>query len=180
MLTVVLFAVGSRLFGPAVQQLRGKHEYVEYAARVMDFIGIMSSDDSDSGSSEEPGGTSDTSTTKGAARRSGVSDPSAVPGDLPQHPRATETLYNVGPAHVLIYQRVAGSRDQVIGQLREQMRKQGWKQVSETPGDWSTLVRWTKGERSCMVEFADDSGVTEIWLRSIPPRSRQSTVPNPQ
>ena len=47
------------------------------------------------------------------------------------------------------------------------MRQQGWKLATENPGELSTLMRWTKGPRSCVVEFADDEGSTEIWIRSV-------------
>jgi hypothetical protein len=180
-LIVVLFAVGGQLLGPLLQQLRGKSEYVEYAARVMDFVGLMSDKDSDGESSDEAvGEVRDTSTSQRAARRPGVSDPSAVPRDLPLHPNAFETLSNVGPSHILVYQRVSGLRDAAIGQLRERMGQQGWKLVSETPGDWSTIIRWSKGTRNCMVEFTDDSGATEIWIRSMVPGSHRSTAPSRQ
>jgi hypothetical protein len=169
-LLVVLFAVGSHLAGPLLQQLRGRSEWAEYAGRVMDAVGILSQKNEDEPEESASAARTDSSAAGRSKRRPGVSDSAAVPRDLPRHPRASETLYNVGPDHVLIYQRVAGTRDAAIARLREAMAQQGWKAASENPGDWSTLIRWTKGNRSCMVEFADDGGSTEIWIRSkVPP-----------
>jgi hypothetical protein len=164
---VVLFAAGSHLVGPVVQQLRGKSEYAEYVGRVMDFIGVMSNSDPEDKSPDQVSRTvGDTAASGRAARKPGVSDSSGVPRDLPLHPGSLETLYNVGPGHVLVYQRVAGLRPAAISQIREAMGRQGWKQMSVSAGDWSTIIRWSKDRRSCSVEFDDDRGATEIWIRS--------------
>jgi hypothetical protein len=104
-----------------------------------------------------------------------VSDSSALPKDLPLHPAALEALYNVGPTHVLVFQRVAGPRDAAIAKMRQTMGQHGWKVTSESSGDWSTIIRWAKGVRTCMVEFADDSSGTEIWYRSVVPKKRAAT-----
>ena len=162
------------MIGPLAQRFREKSVWAEYVARVVDFAGLMSKDDPDPPASDErsEGGSDDSLAAARNARRPGVGDPSALPKDLPVHPAPLEELYNIGPAHVVVYQRVAGSREAAIAQLREAMRRQGWRVASETPGGSSTIIRWTKGARSCMVEFAHDSGSTEIWLRSLPPGKR--------
>lgn len=164
-LVVVLFALGSHLAGPLLQQLRGRSEWADRAARAVDVVGILSpkKDGADEGPAKEP---ADSTSGRRPSRRSGIADSTAVPQDLPRHPRAVETLYNVGPEHILIYQRVPGPRDAAMAAVREMMRKEGWKLARENPGEWSTLIGWTKGARSCMVEFAADSGATEIWIRS--------------
>ncbi|MBA3521583.1 MAG: hypothetical protein H0T90_03635 [Gemmatimonadales bacterium] len=166
-LTVVLFAVGGQMIGPLAQRFREKSVWAEYVARAADFAGILSSDERDPEPSDQPPDeSSDSTAARRPARRPGVNDPAALPKDLPVHSAPLEALYNIGPTQVVVFQRVAGSREAAIAELRERMRRQGWKVASETPGEWSTVVRWSKGSRSCMVEFADDSAGTEIWLRS--------------
>jgi len=173
---VVFFAVGSRLFGPLVQHLRDKSPYVEYIARALDVLNVLSSHDSSETevAANAPG---DSSASRRSARRPGTSDSAGVPPDLPRSPKSRETLYNVGPDHVLIFQRVDGSRAASIVQMREGMQRQGWTLVSENPGEWSTIMRWKKADRISAVEFAEDrSGGTEIWIKSsrqTPVRSRQ-------
>jgi hypothetical protein len=169
-LAVVLFAVGGRLFGPLVQHLRDKNQYAEYIARGLDALNVLSGDDStDTEVSLNAKG--DSGTARRTARRPGTSDSAGVPPDLPRSPRSRETLYNVGPDHVLIFQRVDGPRVGAIAQMRQGMQRQGWALVSDNPGEWSTIMRWKKADRISVVEFAEDpSGRTEIWIRS----SRQS------
>ncbi len=167
MLTVVLFGVGGQFIGPLAQRFREKSVWAEYVARAADFAGIISSDESDPEPSDQPADESgDSTAARHPARRPGVNDPAALPKDLPVHSAPLEALYNIGPTHVVVFQRVAGSREAAIAELRERMRRQGWTVASETPGEWSTVVRWSKGSRSCTVEFADDPTGTEIWLRS--------------
>ncbi|HSJ75786.1 MAG TPA: hypothetical protein VK899_06355, partial [Gemmatimonadales bacterium] len=113
----------------------------------------------------------DSSASQRSARRPGTSDSTGAPLDLPRIPKSRETLYNVGPDHVLIFQRVDGSRAAAIAQMRDGMHRQGWVLLSENPGEWSTIIRWKKADRISAVEFAEGrSGGTEIWVRS----SRQS------
>lgn len=173
-LAVVLFAVGGRLFGPLVQHLRDKSQYADYIARGLDALNILSGDDStDTEVAVNTQG--DSGTSRRPARRPGTSDSAGVPPDLPRSPRSRETLYNVGPDHVLIFQRVDGSRAAAIAQMRQGMQRQGWARVSDNPGEWSAIMRWKKTDRISVVEFAEDpSGGTEIWIRS----SRQS-LPKP-
>jgi hypothetical protein len=167
-LTVILFAVGGQLVGPLVQRFRDQSVWAEYLARAFDFAGTMSQDEPEAASDDRVVKAAGDSTGPArAARRPGASDPAALPKDLPVHPAPLEALYNVGPTHVVVFQRVAGSRTATIEQFREEMQRQGWKVTSETPGEWSTIIRWAKGTRSCMIEFADDSANTEVWLRSM-------------
>jgi hypothetical protein len=175
-LTVLLIVVGSRLFNPLVQHLRGKNQYAEYIARGLDALNVLSSDDS-SDTEVAVDASGDSSVSRRSARRPGTSDPAGVPRDLPRNPKSLETLYNVGPDHILIFQRINGPREAAIAQMRAGMQQQGWALVSENPGDWSTIIRWKKADRISAVEFAEArSGGTEIWMKS----SRQSPSPGRQ
>ena len=176
MLTVTLFAAGGQLFGPLVQRFRDQSVWAEYLARALDFAGTMSEEDAEPPSDDRGvKAVSDSPDSLRTARRPGANDPAALPRDLPVHPAPLEALYNIGPTHVVVFQRVAESRAAAVSQFREAMQGQGWKLTSETRGEWSTIVGWAKGDRRCMVEFADDSGSTEVWLRSVAAKKKPTS-----
>lgn len=172
-IVVLTFAVGGTLMGPVVERYRGENAWLDYLARAADFARGASENDA----AEPPEEGEADSAAGRPARRPGVTDPAALPADLPVHPRPIDEMYSIGPDHVLAFQRVRGSRKEVIAHFRQAMRRHGWEVKSEAPDQPSTVIIWRKPARHVSVEFVDRGEITEVWLRSLPTRAKAATAP---
>ena len=153
---------GSSYIGERMQRLRQEHQWVDFALGVADYVRPA----------RKPDGTPPTGGDTASARRSkrlpGTVDKSALPEDVPVHPKPVHEAYSIGGGHVTAFQRVAGRAAPVLAYFRSAMPKRGWKLMSQQDAGETTILIWGKTDRSCKVELVEAERETEVWLRCQP------------
>ncbi|HEU4648320.1 MAG TPA: hypothetical protein VFS33_04625 [Gemmatimonadales bacterium] len=140
---------------------RKEHPVVDFAIAAMPMAGGALKTVTELAASDSGRGAA------GSKRLEGVNDKRALPADIPVWPKAEEELFNIGPDHATVFQRVRGPTAPIVSYYKQRMRAAGWSASAEQNTHEATVLAWTKGARRCKVDIVQrDGGVAEVWIRS--------------
>ena len=100
-------------------------------------------------------------------RVEGLSDPGAVPSDVPLLDPAVKTFSSVSKSHTTIYQEIAGTAQQTYRSAEGRLHSQGWR--CEQTEERTAVCH--KAEQACSLRVADPPAflyqpveVVEVWI----------------